>query len=176
MIDTGRTLMPADGRSRRERWALGLALVVALAALTTSPSLAVEEDSNPQASARNPDYAAGKQAFDRKDWGEAVRRFSRATVLDPDNADLQNYLGFSYRKMGQLELAFKYYHRALALNPRHRGAHEYIGEAYLMADNLAGAQKHLEELRKICLLPCEELADLEKAVAEYRAKPRAGTR
>jgi Flp pilus assembly protein TadD len=105
-----------------------------------------------------------------------VRRFSRATVLDPDHADLQNYLGFSYRKMGQLELAFKYYHRALALNPRHRGAHEYIGEAYLMADNLAGAQKHLEELRKICLLPCEELGELEKAVAEYRAKPRAGTR
>jgi tetratricopeptide (TPR) repeat protein len=78
--------------------------------------------------------------------------------------------------MGQLELAFKYYHRALALNPRHRGAHEYIGEAYLMARNLAGAQKHLEELRKICLLPCEELAELEKAVAEYHAKPPAGTR
>ena len=153
-----------------------IALAAAIAVLTVSPGLAVEEDSNPQASARNPDYAAGKQAFDRRDWGEAVRRFSRATVLDPDNADLQNYLGFSYRKMGQLELAFKHYHRALALNPRHRGAHEYIGEAYLMAGNLAGAQKHAEELRKICLLPCEELADLEKAIAEYRANPRTGTR
>ncbi len=167
--------MPGNERSRPGRWAGRLALAAAIAVWTVSPSLAVEEDSNPQASARNPDYAAGKQAFDRQDWGEAVRRFSRATVLDPQNADLQNYLGFSYRKMGQLELAFKYYHQALALNPRHRGAHEYIGEAYLMAGNLAGAQKHLEELRKICLLPCAELGELEKAIAEYRAKPRTGT-
>jgi len=45
-----------------------------------------------------------------------------------------------------------------------------------MAGDLANARKHLEELRKICLLPCEELADLEKAIADYRAKPRAGTR
>jgi hypothetical protein len=52
----------------------GLALAAAIAFFTAAPGLAVEEDSNPQASARNPDYAAGKQAFDRKDWGEAVRR------------------------------------------------------------------------------------------------------
>jgi Flp pilus assembly protein TadD len=172
----GRIHMPGSARSRPGQRARQFALAVAIAFCAVSPGFAVEEDSNPQASARNPDYAAGKQAFDRQDWGEAVRRFSRATVLDPDNADIHNYLGFSYRKMGQLELAFKYYHRALALNPRHRGAHEYIGEAYLMAGNPDGAQKHLEELRKLCLLPCGELAELEKAVAEYRAKPRTGMR
>ncbi len=169
----------ADGERTRpssRRWVVGCALATAIAFSTASPGLAVEEDSNPQASARDPDYAAGKQAFDRKNWGEAVKRFSRAALRDPDNADLQNYLGFSYRKLGQLELAFKHYHRALALNPRHRGAHEYIGEAYLMAGNMAGAQKHLEALRKICLLPCEELTDLEKAIAEYRARSRTGTR
>lgn len=33
---------------------------------------------------------------------------------------------------GQLDLAFKHYQRALQLDPRHLGAHEYIGEAYLM--------------------------------------------
>ena len=45
-------------------------------------------------------------------------------------------------------------------------AHEYIGEAYLMVGDLASAQKHLEALRKICLLPCEEFADLEREIAE----------
>jgi hypothetical protein len=34
--------------------------------------------------------------------------------------------------------------------------------------NLAGAENHLAALRQICLLPCEELKDLERAVAEYR--------
>jgi hypothetical protein len=33
-----------------------------------------------------------------------------------------------------MDLAFKYYEQALAINPRHRGAHEYVGEAYLMVE------------------------------------------
>ena len=146
-------------------------------AATISPVLhAVDTEEQPGAAALDPDYAAGRKAIEARNWNAAIKSFSSAALRNPDNADLQNYLGFSYRKLGQLEPAFKHYQRALALNPRHRGAHEYIGEAYLMAGDLANARKHLEELREICLLPCEELADLEKAIADYRAKPRAGTR
>ena len=71
-----------------------------------------------------------------------------------------------------MDLALKYYKRSVELNPRHRGAHEYIGEAYLMLNDLPSAEKHLAALRKICLLPCEELDDLEKAVAAYRARKK----
>jgi len=56
----------------------------------------------------------------------------------------------------------------LKLNPRHRGAHEYLGEAYLMINNLAKAEEHLAALQRICLLPCAEYGDLEKKVAAYR--------
>ena len=87
---------------------------------------------------------------------------------------LQNYLGYSYRNLGQLDLAFGYYGRALELNPRHRGAHEYAGEAYLMVGDLAHAEEHLAALRKICLLPCEELGDLEREIAAYRKRTGAG--
>ena len=38
------------------------------------------------------------------------------------------------------------------------------------------AEKHLAALRSICLLPCEELADLEKAVTEYRGRPKRGAK
>lgn len=41
-----------------------------------------------------------------------------------------------------------------------------------MTGDLASAEKHLAALRNICLLPSAELGDLEKAVAQYRAKPR----
>ena len=67
--------------------------------------------------------------------------------------------------MRHYDLAFRHYKRAIEIEPRHRGAHEYIGETYL----LAGAEKHLDALRQICLLPCDELQDLESAVARYRA-------
>ena len=38
------------------------------------------------------------------------------------------------------------------------------------AKNLYFSKKHLRALRDICLLPCDELADLEKAIREYQAK------
>ena len=127
-------------------------------------------EDNPAASASDPDYAAGKVALEKKTWPEAVKRFQQAALRDPDSADLHNYLGFSYRNLKQMDLAFKFYKRSIELNPRHRGAHEYIGEAYLMVDDLSSAETHLAALREICLIPCEELDDLDKAVKAYRAK------
>jgi Flp pilus assembly protein TadD len=119
---------------------------------------------------RDPDYAAGKAAMDKKDWAGAVRNFQRTVVRESDNADLHNHLGYSYRNLKQMDLALKHYKRAIEISPRHRGAHEYIGEAYLMMNDLPNAEKHVSALRRICLLGCEELTDLQKAVAQYRAR------
>lgn len=148
--------------------AAGLALAAALFC-AAAPAPAVDTEDDPWTAA-DPDYAAGRKAIEAKDWNVAIKAFSAAALRAPDNADIQNYLGFANRKAGKLDVAFKHYHRALALNPRHKGAHEYIGEAYLMAGDLAGAQKHLEALRNLCLLPCDEMRDLEREIAAYRKK------
>ena len=78
-----------------------------------------------------------------QDWATAIRAFSYAALRDTCNADIQNYLGFAYRRSGQLKAAFKHYEQALALNPRHRGAHESVGEAFLGVGDLAKAEEHL---------------------------------
>jgi Flp pilus assembly protein TadD len=150
------------------------ALVLAAAVFAPPSTVADPSETKPGAAEGDPDYAAGKEALARKDWAEATRRFSQAALRDPDNADLQNYLGFSYRNLGKLEDAFKHYRRALELNPRHPGAHEYAGEAYLMVGDLPRAEEHLAALRKICLLPCEEFSDLEREIAAYRKRTGAG--
>jgi Flp pilus assembly protein TadD len=143
------------------------------ALLAALPPLASADpyEADPDLSKRDEDYAAGQQAVAKKEWAEAVRLFQRSAVRNPDHADLQNSLGYSYRNLKQYDLAFKHYERAIELDPRHRGAHEYIGETYLLTGNLTGAQKHLAALKEICLLPCEELKDLEKAIGAYRVKP-----
>jgi Flp pilus assembly protein TadD len=166
--------MPTGRRSRllSRRRAAAILLVAAIAGTPTLSCHAVEGDADLPAAMADPDYAAGKQAFDRRDWHEAVRRFSQAALRDPDNADLHNYLGYSHRQVGQLDAAFKHYGRALALNPRHRGAHEYMGEAYLMVNDLAKAEEHVAALERLCLLPCEELNDLRRAVAAYKGRVR----
>jgi tetratricopeptide (TPR) repeat protein len=92
---------------------------------------------------------------------------------EPGNADAHNLLAYSYRKSPSPDLAkaFEHYNIALRLNPRHKGAHEYIGEAYLMDRKPAEAEKHLAELEKICgNRSCEEYADLAKSIADYKAK------
>lgn len=144
---------------------LGLWLALLPAAATADPT-----DKAPGGAQLDLDYATGKVAIAAKDWNAAIRSLSSAALRDTRNADIENYLGYAYRQSGQLPLAFTHYQRALQLDPRHRGAHEYIGEAYLMANNLTKAEEHLAALQRICLIPCEEYEDLRRAVADYRAR------
>jgi Flp pilus assembly protein TadD len=139
-------------------WALGGAPLQAHADPTeTDPDLALTDE----------DYAAGRKAIAGKQWDEAIARLLKAEVRHPDHADLQNDLGYAYRNLKQFDPAFRHYKQALELEPRHRGAHEYIGEAYLIVGDTPNAEKHLAALRAICLLGCEELTDLEKAFAKH---------
>ncbi len=96
----------------------------------------------------------------------AIKALVSAALRDTRNGDIQNYLGYAYRNAGEFDAAFKHYQRALELNPRHRGAHEYAGEAYRLGNNLTKAEEHLSALQNICLLP----DDLRKAIAAYRKK------
>jgi Flp pilus assembly protein TadD len=149
-----------------------LAIVIAACALgaTTPGAHADPYEADPDLATRDADYAAALKAIEAKDWRSAVAKLEVAERRNPDSADLQNFLGYSNRNLGRYDLAFKHYKRALELEPRHRGAHEYIGETYLMTGDLASAQKHRDLLKGICLLGCEQLDDLDRAIAEYKRK------
>jgi Flp pilus assembly protein TadD len=118
------------------------------------------------------DYVAGKAAVDARDWKRAIELFSRAAGRDADNANIQNYLGFANRNDGNWEVAMKHYRTALALNPEHRGATEYMGHAYLLRGNLQLAQGQLARLERICSRGCEEYASLSKAIEDFRRNPK----
>jgi Flp pilus assembly protein TadD len=140
--------------------------------LTPSAIMAVDNQENPAAVALDPDYAAGK-AIEAKQWSAAITALSSAALRDTRNADIQNSLGYAYRNAGQLDAAFRHYERALTLSPRHRGAHEYVGEAYLIVNNLAKAEEHLAMLQQICLIPCEEFEELKEKIEAHK---RSGKR
>ena len=151
------------------------ALVTVLLVLTaTLAPVAVHADGNaapaPVSVPGDPDVEAGKAAIRAQNWQGAVDSFTKIAARDPRNADAQNWLGFAYRKSGNLDQAFKHYDQALKLDPRHRGAHEYIGEAYLIKGDLAKAKEHLFALDRLCFFGCEEYTDLKKAVAEYEQR------
>ena len=84
-----------------------------------------------------------------------------------ERRDLQS-IGFSERNRGNLAAAFKHYEQALVLDPKHCGAHEFIVEAHLMADNPAKAEGHMAALNKLSFFSCEEYRDLKAAIAKYK--------
>jgi tetratricopeptide (TPR) repeat protein len=119
----------------------------------------------------DPDFKAGKKALGAEDWNGAIAALELAALRDPLNADIQNYIGYAYRRLRQLGPAIGHYEQALMLNPRHRGAHEHLGEAYLMFGESAKAEQLLAALENLCLIPCEEYNDLKRAITA-RAKIR----
>jgi tetratricopeptide (TPR) repeat protein len=130
------------------------------------------------AKAKDPGYAAAVQAVDAKDFARAITLLETVVQRTPDDADAWNQLAYATRKSGDPAKSIPLYQKALALDPRHTGAHEYIGEAYLALGDLAKAKEHLARLNRICLFSCEEYRDLKKAVQAYeksngKVKPAA---
>ena len=142
-----------------------LAIVVAVLVAPAPPALA-DAGTGSFSSPSDPNFIAGKQAIEAKDWKKAMRIFNGMRA----DADILNYLGYAYRNLGSYEDAFNNYKRALVMDPDHRGAHEYIGEAYLKTGNLAMAERHLATLNRICGPGCEEYKDLAREVAGYKNK------
>jgi tetratricopeptide (TPR) repeat protein len=118
----------------------------------------------------DPDFAAGKRALAAGDWNGAITALTSAGLRDDRNADIQNYLGYAYRRLRQLDAALRHYRQAATLNPRHRSAHEHLGEAYLILGNRAKAEEHLVALERICLIECPEYDDLKRVLAEYDSR------
>ena len=117
----------------------------------------------------DPDFAAGKRALVAEDWTGAIAALKLAALRDPGNADIENYIGYAYRRLRQWGPAMQHYQQALVLNRRHRGAHEHLGELYLALGEPAQAEHQLARLEEICLIPCTETDDLKRALAAYKA-------
>jgi cytochrome c-type biogenesis protein CcmH/NrfG len=116
----------------------------------------------------DPEYAKAKEMIDKKDWSSAITALENFTRANPAKADGFNLLGYGLRNLKRYDEALMAYKQALKLEPSHRGAHEYIGVAYIELGQLDKAKEHLDALDKICFLPCEEYSDLKKAYQEAR--------
>jgi DNA-binding SARP family transcriptional activator len=68
-----------------------------------------------------------------------------------------------------MDRVFKHYGEALRLDPKHRDAHEYIGEAYLLVGNVGKAKEHLAALDKLCFFSCGEYRDLKRAIERHES-------
>ena len=91
-------------------------------------------------------------------YSQAFKKLSKALKTDKNNPDILNYMGFTSRKIGNFSEAENYYLKGLAIDPKHNGINEYLGELYVQTDRIDKAKERLEVLKNC---NCEEYAELE---------------
>lgn len=122
-----------------------------------------------------PKLGPAQTAIEAKEYGKAIGLLKEIARSEPKNADVQNLLGYSHRKLQKYDLALKYYQQALAIMPDHRGANEYLGELYLETGQLDKAEERLRVLDKACFWGCKEYGDLKADIESYKKKSNGPT-
>ena len=110
-------------------------------------------------------YLAGRDLGQDAHYAEALHLFFR--IKNREQARVLSSIGYSTRKLGDLDKGLDYYHQALALDPNYLRAREYLGEGYLQKGDVAEAKEQLMEIVDRCGDACEEYGMLEKAIVTY---------
>ena len=100
-------------------------------------------------------------------YSQAFKKLSKALKKDKNNPDILNYMGFTSRKIGNFSEAENYYLKGLAIDPKHNGINEYLGELYVQTDRIDKAKERLEVLKNC---NCEEYGELELIIKTRGSK------
>ena len=150
----------------RRLFGLLFALMLAVsitAPLAAAPTLQSRLDAIPA-------YAEAKAKVAAKDYPGAVALLAKVLETHPEEPDALNLMGFSLRHVGRRDEALDFYRRALAHDPQHLSANEYLGELYVQLGQLEKARERLAVLEAACGRDCEETRDLAAAI-QASAKP-----
>ncbi len=109
----------------------------------------------------------GKKEKANSQYEKAQKLLLKSNKEKPGKADTLNYLGFTTRKLGDFENGEKYYLQGLAIDPKHKGINEYLGELYVATNRHNLAVERLEAL-KGC--NCEEYDQLKAVIAGEKSK------
>jgi tetratricopeptide (TPR) repeat protein len=102
----------------------------------------------------------------------ALKKFTRATELNPVMHEAWNYLGYANRKLGNYQAALTAYDRALNLKPGYAEAIEYRGHAYLGLNRLEDAkQAYLQLFASNRKLAAQLLTGMQAWVGDHRGNP-----
>jgi len=114
-------------------------------------------------------FDAAVKAVKTADYSGALGLLAKVVQKDPKNADAWNYIGFADRKLGKFPDSLAAYEKALALQPNHLGANEYLGELYVQTGEGAKANQQLAKLEKLCGDSCDEYKELKAAISSGKA-------
>lgn len=95
------------------------------------------------------DLEDGKAKNAEKKFRRALEQCEKAVALDDRYHEAWNLLGYTSRKLGDYDKAFKAYDRCLTIKPDYAPAREYLGEAWLEKGDAAKARAQLLWLERL---------------------------
>ena len=94
----------------------------------------------------------------KKLYSQAFTKLEKAHKKNKKDPDILNYMGFTSRKVGNFDVAEKFYLQGLSIKPNHNGINEYLGELYVQTNRIDKANERLAILKNC---NCEEYKELE---------------
>ncbi|HKF09398.1 MAG TPA: tetratricopeptide repeat protein [Xanthobacteraceae bacterium] len=145
------------------RTRLWISALVIGASLAATSALAIDNITSKDA----PELASVRAKIKAKDYKAALTELTPMLETN-QHADVYNLMGFALRKTGDYKQAYTFYRKALDFDPEHKGALEYLGELYVETGQVDKARENLALLKKLCPVGCEEMFDLEEAIASAK--------
>lgn len=154
------------------KWLIAAAATVAVIAVT--PQIGFTAGDPPAPKCKGKDckdhhddaiYSLGYWQAKGGDYATALATLR--TARNQADPRIQTIIGFSLRKMGQVDEAIGYYMAALAKKPSLTTTRQYLGEAYLQKGEPGKAREQLAEIAKRCGTACEDYAALAEEIARF---------
>ena len=153
----------------KQLWILVLAVSLSAIAAPVMAAAVGSDDANGSEETLS-GYERAVELIEASDYEDAIRVLQEVNGKEPGNSDVLNMLGYANRKLRRIEAALGFYKEALAIEPRHLGANEYLGELYLETGELEMAEERLAELVAACPSGCEERHELAEAIEAYKSE------
>jgi tetratricopeptide (TPR) repeat protein len=103
----------------------------------------------------------------KKLYSQAFTKLEKAHKKDKKDPDILNYMGFTSRKVGNFDVAEKFYLQGLSIKPNHNGINEYLGELYVQTNRIDKANERLAVLKNC---NCDEYKELELIIKNKGVK------
>ena len=91
----------------------------------------------------------GMKLLDLGRWADAERVLLRGMEFDPNDAEIRNYLGLTYRNQRKNDLAILYFKLAVKLEPDYAQAYYNLGVSVLMQGKAAEAWEYFKVAVKL---------------------------
>ena len=155
------------GMRRRRRLPLRIVAALALASLSATSAGAASWGAASGSVSADRDYVAAVERLRAEDYPTAIALFEKLAERLPGNAEVFNYLGYTYRKVGRDTAALGAYQRALFLAPGDRRVRAELGALYLKQGEVAKAEAQLAEIDKLCFFSCREFRELKAQIDDF---------